>query len=83
MKVCIILSDMENAAIGFNSCEVLKQLKETKTVLIFENLAEQKVIDVSTADLRENKKKIKAGEAYWFERGTFCKIKTPLYNTID
>lgn len=83
MKVCIILSDMENAAIGFNSCEVLKQLKETKTVLIFENLAEQKVIDVSTADLRENKKKIKAGEAYWFERGTFCKIKTPLYNTTD
>lgn len=77
LKVCVILSDMDNTAISFTSCEVLKMIKDEKTLIMFENLNEQKVVDVTTTVLREYKKRLNEGEAYIREGSSIIKVKTP------
>lgn len=74
-KICIILSQIENSAIGFNSCEVIKQMKESRTLFIFEDLAEQKLVDIPTAVLREYKKPLRIGDAYLLKNSVVEKVK--------
>lgn len=74
-KICIILSQIENSAIGFNSCEVIKQMKESRTLFIFEDLAEQKLVDIPTAVLREYKKPLRIGDAYLIKNSAVEKVK--------
>ena len=74
-KICIILSQIENSAIGFNSCEVIKQMKESRTLFIFEDLAEQKLVDIPTAVLREYKKPLRMGDAYLIKNSAVEKVK--------
>lgn len=74
-KICIILSQIENSPIGFNSCEVIKQMKESRTLFIFDDLSEQKLVDVPAAVLRENKKPLRVGDAYMIKNSAVEKVK--------
>lgn len=74
-KICIILSQIENSPIGFNSCEVIKQMKDTRTLFIFEDLTEQKVADVPAGVLREYKKPLRTGDAYMITNNAVEKVK--------
>lgn len=78
LKVTVMLTDMENVVIGFNSCEVLKFMKENRTLLVFENLGEQKLVETSLSVLKEYKKPLNPGEMYMFINNKMQKIKTPL-----
>lgn len=80
LKVVIILSNVENVAIGFSANEVMKQFKDNRILFAFEDLAEQKIVEVSMQIQRENKKRIVAGEAFMFINSDLMKIKTPLYS---
>ena len=78
LKICIIYTDLENAAINYSAPEVLKQLRDGKNFLIFTNIGEQKLCDVAYSVSKEYAKPLEAGEAYHFSGSTVCKIKTVL-----
>ena len=70
--------NIENAAIGFSSGEMMKYLKENRNLLFFDNLSNLKLFDVSAAQLRKYKKTIDVGDAYFFKEQDVEKIKTVL-----
>ena len=78
LKVCVIFSDVENAAIGYNAPEPLKILKESRNYLIFEDLSEQKLCDIPVARAREFKKALEPGDAYRILGSSLIKVKTVL-----
>ena len=78
LNVCIMLSNLDNAPIGFSSPEAVKLLKDTKNLLIFENISEQKVHDVPLAQAREYAKPLETGEAYRVVGSQLTKVKTIL-----
>lgn len=78
LKVCIMITDIENVNIGFGSPEVLKLLRDNKNLVIFENLGEQKLYDVPLAYMKEYVKPLEAGEAYRIVGNSLTKVKTVL-----
>ena len=78
MKAAFIICNIENAAIGFSSGEMMKYLKENRNLLFFDNLSNLKLFDVSAAQLRKYKKTIDVGDAYFFKEQDVEKIKTVL-----
>ena len=78
LRVCVLFTNLDNAPIGFSSPEAVKVLKDTKNLIIFENISEQKVHDVPLAQMREFAKPLEAGEAYRVEGSQLMKIKTVL-----
>lgn len=83
LKVLIVLSDMENASLGYGANEVVKQLKEGRMLFIFEDLSEQKVVDVPMQVLRDYKKKLNEDEAYMFINNDITKVKTVVCRKSD
>lgn len=78
LRVCVLLTNLDNAPIGFSSPEAVKLLKDSKNLVIFENISEQKVHDVPLAQVREFAKPLEAGEAYRVVGSQLMKIKTVL-----
>lgn len=78
LNVCILLTNLDNAPIGFSSPEVVKLLKDSKNLMIFENINEQKVHDVPLSQAREYAKPLEAGEAYRVVGNQLAKVKTVL-----
>lgn len=78
LKVCVLLSDLENASAGFGAPEAVKPLKESRNYLIFEDLGQQKLCDVPLAAAKEFKKPIEPGDAYRICGNRIVKVKTVL-----
>ena len=78
LKVCVIISDLENAAIGFSSCELIKLFRDDKVLFIFDDMSEQKIFDAPLSLTKQYKKNLLPGEAYRIINTGFMKIKTPL-----
>lgn len=78
MKVCVFITDLENAAIGFNSCDVVKLLRDDKVIYIFEDLSEQKIFEPALSVKKQYKKNLIPGECYRIINSALMKIKTPL-----
>ena len=73
----IIITCNDNVAIGITSNEIYKHVKENRNIISFTNASEIKVVDISQLVLRNFKKEIEAGDAYYIKGTTFSKIKTP------
>ena len=78
LKVVIILSAVENAAVGFNAPDIYKYLKENKKLFVFEDAANIKFIDVSVKQQKENVKPIRLGDGFMVFDSEFTRIKTIL-----
>lgn len=78
LKVCILITDLENAAIGFNSCDAIKLFRDDKVLFIFDDLGDQKLYEPSLAIKKQYKKNLLPGEAYRIINTGFMKIKTPI-----
>lgn len=72
-KSLVILTTVENQPVGFNSSEVLKALKDERKAILFEQLSESKMFDISTRVRSEGAFDKSMG--YRFEGGSFMKIK--------
>ncbi len=79
MKFCVIYSGMENAPIAFGVQETMKMLKEAKRYLVFDDIQNIKVADVSMQTARMFKKPIETGDAYYMSGTDVVKIKTVLH----
>lgn len=63
-KVCFILSDIGNSMITLASGEVLKQVKDGKKAIAFEDIRNIKAVEIPIAASREFKKPLGANDAY-------------------
>lgn len=77
MKVLFILSGVENAAVGYGANDLMKQVKEGKNILFFDDLAALKLTDVPAAIQRQFKKPVEARDAYYITTGGVRKLRTP------
>lgn len=78
LGVCILLTNLDNAPIGFSSPEAVKLLKDARNMMIFENISEQKLQDVPLAKSREFAKPLENGEGYLVAGSQMMKVKTVL-----
>lgn len=63
-KGCFLLTDVENAMISFSAGELLKQVRDTKQFIVFENIKNIKVTDISMGVARTFKKELDVNDAY-------------------
>lgn len=78
MKIAVLLANVPNAAISYGSFEPLKHIKEARHMLIFDELSNQKVLDIPMAIAREYKKRIEPGEGFYCKENEVIKIKSVL-----
>lgn len=78
LKSVIILSDVENASVGYSSPDIYKYLKENKKMFIFEDAANIKFVDVSVKQQKDNAKPLRLGDCFMMFDSAFARIKTIL-----
>ena len=76
MNVCIIVTCAENAPVGFNAPEILKNIKEEHKAILFDNIGSMKMFDVSMQSTRKYKKNIESKDCYFISDSVVEKIKT-------
>lgn len=77
-KLMVIFSDFENAPVTFNTPEIVKLIKENKRLIVFDEIENVKICEVSAKQAREFGKPITPGDAYVFTGGEVSKVKTIL-----
>lgn len=75
MKVAFIFTDYPNASLSYDSPEPLRIIKQNSHVMFFDDLESMKSIDVPYEELRANKKKLEAGDAYYIQDSVVTKLK--------
>ena len=82
LGVCVILTDMQGVpAIG--APELVRIVKENRCFIVFDNLKEQHLFDVSTKTQHKFHNNLKEDEAYMCDKTSLCKIKIPtLYEDL-
>lgn len=78
LKVAIIYSFIPNTLIPYNGPEVLKMIKEAKNYLVFDDIHNFKITDLPLASIRDYKKPVEPGDAYYVKENSITKIKTIL-----
>ena len=76
LKSLIIFTNVENDSISYSSPEVMKMMKDSYQLVIFEELKNVKLFDVPLALSRQFKTSLKENEAYFLSGNTLRKIKT-------
>ena len=72
----ILFGNYENNTVAYSAPEILKTLKESRHFLFFDDLSNMKIIDIPVAKVREYKKPISVGDAYYIKNNEIFKIKT-------
>lgn len=83
LGVFIILSKAPNSSINFGMPPIIKASREGMNIFIFQNISEQRLVDVSASVAREYAKNLEVGDAYLVEGTNLSKIKTPLWEKED
>ena len=77
MKACI-LTFVDNASIPYSAPEILKNIRDQRQFLFFDDVSSMKVFDVPLAVSRKFKKQIELGDGYYFKDSECLKLKTPI-----
>ena len=77
MNVCFI-TFVENAPISYNSPEILKNMRDQRHFIVFEDMANLKLFDAPLAMTRAFKKPIDLGDGYYIKDNECVKLKTPI-----
>ena len=75
MGVCIIYANFENVSMSYDAPEPLRQVKQDQHIFFFGDLDTLKPFDPPYEALRENKKKLTAGDAYYIRGNDVTKLK--------
>ena len=76
LKVCVIYTNLENTPISFGAAEPLKMIKDQKHFMIFEDLGNVKLFDIPLGAMRQFKKEIELGDAYYVRDNSVIKVRT-------
>ena len=74
-KVCIMHTNINNAAVTFKSSPIMKFISEQCEIVAFENAREIKIVNPTATFIRENSKKIENGDAFYIKNGAFTKMR--------
>ena len=75
-KVAVIFSNIENTTYSFSAPEPIKQIRETKRMIVFEDTPNIKVLDIPAKLAKTFGKPITPGDGFLFMNGEICKVKT-------
>lgn len=76
LKSLVIFTEVENQPISYSSPEVLKMIKENYQIIAFDNLADVKIFDSTSALIRKFKNPLGFGDAFYLSGNELKKIKT-------
>lgn len=77
MKVCII-TFIENANISYSAPEIIKNIRDQRHFMYFDDMSNMKIFDVPLAMSRSFKKPIELGDGYYIKDNECVKLKTAL-----
>ena len=75
MGVCIIFTNFENTSMSYDAPEPLRLIKQDQHIFYFGDLDTLKPFDPPYEALRENKKKLTTGDAYYIRGNDVTKLK--------
>ncbi|OUP41483.1 type VII secretion protein EssC [Pseudoflavonifractor sp. An187] len=75
MGVCIIFSNYENMSVSYDAPEPLRHIKQEQHLFFFSDLDTLKPFDAPYEAIRENKKKLGNGDAYYIRGNNVTKLK--------
>lgn len=78
MNVCIIVGDYPNTNISYSSPELMRNLRDARHFLYFDDIDSMKVLDLPLAVMRQFKKPISLGDCYYINDNDCCKLKSVL-----
>jgi S-DNA-T family DNA segregation ATPase FtsK/SpoIIIE len=76
LKVCFIFANIDNVQASYSAPELLKMIKEYKNMFVFDDLANFKFTEVPVPYLKQYKKIIELGDAYFISDKGVQKLKT-------
>jgi len=82
MKITIIMDSIDNTSIALSSNDLLKTVKETKTAIVFDEIENVKLIDLSVKQVKANAKALTQGDAFEFAGNSILRVKTFLAEDI-
>ena len=75
-KVCFLYTNLDNEVISFTSGEALKPVRDNKNILVFEDINNIKVTDISIITAKSFKTELERNDAYWITSEKLEKIRT-------
>lgn len=75
MKACI-LAVIENTSIPYSAPEIMKNVRDQRHVMYFDDLVNMKIFDVPLSVARNYKKQIELGDGYYYKDNECVKVKT-------
>lgn len=75
MKVCIAVF-VENANIPYSAPEIMKNIRDQRNFMYFDDMSNMKIFDVPLAMSRSFKKPIELGDGYYIKDNECIKLKT-------
>lgn len=76
MNACIVVGDYPNENISYSAPDIIKKIRNARNFIFFDDLTNMKIIDLPLAAMREHKKPIEAGEAFYIHENEVRKLKT-------
>lgn len=77
MKVCITVF-IENANIPYSAPEIMKNIRDQRNLMYFDDMSNMKIFDVPLAMSRNFKKPIELGDGYYIKDNECVKLKTSI-----
>lgn len=77
MKVCITVF-VENANIPYSAPEIMKNIRDQRNFMYFDDMSNMKLFDVPLAMSRNFKKPIELGDVYYIKDNECVKLKTSI-----
>lgn len=78
LNIFVLLGNIPNAQVVYGGPELYRLVKEDRNLIFFDNLERCKLVDISLTIVRNYKKKIEIGDAFYITENECYKIKTPL-----
>lgn len=78
MNVCVLFGDYENTNISYASPELVKNIRDARHFLYFDDIANLKILDLPLAVMRQFKKPIDIGDCFYIKDNDCIKIKSTL-----
>ncbi|MCI8937117.1 MAG: type VII secretion protein EssC [Lachnospiraceae bacterium] len=79
LGMSLILGKLPNVSLNFNMPLTIKTVRDGMNVFIFQNIGEQRLLEIPPNVGREYAKNLEVGDAYLIEGTNLSKIKTPLW----
>lgn len=76
-----IITFIENANIPYSAPEILKNIRDQRHIMFFDDMSNMKIFDVPLAMARNFKKPIETGDGYYIKDNDCCKLKTAFVAT--